>query len=464
MDKNFINVDDLVRQKLEGREEREPSGAWLNMQELLNKEMPQAGPVGSLLWRRVFSTMAVMLVVGAAGVGGYKLISAPDGVNKQADVTKIPVSTVVAENTARNSVAGKQIAASGTGESVSTSSQPASSGMDNNAATQHVQGLQHASVSVSNSHVGNSKSTGSEYAGDKTATANNNNTGVAHNNATAGNTTAANNSGNGKAGIAAKSVNKGTNIAATGAVGADMANNASRIGITSANNTNGNGRKDAVAAVNARNTNTHNTTGNVAVNTIANDHASKVAETSKNDKRNVVADRIVAGGTKTAANNIAGVNTHKLLNNQPVKDSKNNNVPASVGNTHSTAAKTVANTTGYEPGIPVFVTQSGKAIPGDKLQKLNRVKARIPLTEIDPTAVTQTAKKTIQKMSLVEHFIKTTPGEGFYKLDTVSNVTLTEELGIITETKITPAAKPGHVDSPAKNKAMNQTKLTPANK
>lgn len=70
MDNNMIRIDDLVRQHLAGGEEPERSGAWLNMRDLLDKEMPQAaGPN----WRRIFGYLSLLLLLGAGSVGGYKL-------------------------------------------------------------------------------------------------------------------------------------------------------------------------------------------------------------------------------------------------------------------------------------------------------------------------------------------------------------------------------------------------------
>ncbi len=76
MDKNFIRVDDLMRQRLGGGEERERSGAWLNMRELLDKEMPQHKRIGIFYWRRLFSVVAVLSLVGTVCIGSYELSSA----------------------------------------------------------------------------------------------------------------------------------------------------------------------------------------------------------------------------------------------------------------------------------------------------------------------------------------------------------------------------------------------------
>jgi len=73
MDKNFVNVDDLVRQRLLGGEEREPAGAWVRMSELLEKEMPER-PAG-FGWRRMFGGLAVLLLLSGLGLGGYKMSS-----------------------------------------------------------------------------------------------------------------------------------------------------------------------------------------------------------------------------------------------------------------------------------------------------------------------------------------------------------------------------------------------------
>jgi len=76
MDKNFIKVDDLFRQRLGGGEEREQSGAWLNMRELLDKEMPQQRRIGIFYWRRLFSAVAVLSLVGTVCIGSYEISSA----------------------------------------------------------------------------------------------------------------------------------------------------------------------------------------------------------------------------------------------------------------------------------------------------------------------------------------------------------------------------------------------------
>lgn len=71
MDKNLVNIDDLVRQRLGGGEEQERAGSWGRMSELLDKEMPQR-PVG-MYWRRTLSAVGVILLITAISFGGYQL-------------------------------------------------------------------------------------------------------------------------------------------------------------------------------------------------------------------------------------------------------------------------------------------------------------------------------------------------------------------------------------------------------
>ena len=79
MDNDLISVDDLVRQRLTGGEEREPSGAWLRMRELLDKEDDRK-PVG-FIWRRMFGGLAILILIASISVGGYELTSSSRNLN-----------------------------------------------------------------------------------------------------------------------------------------------------------------------------------------------------------------------------------------------------------------------------------------------------------------------------------------------------------------------------------------------
>jgi hypothetical protein len=70
MDNNMIHIDDLVRQRLRGGEEPERPGAWMNMRELLDKEMPVATGTN---WRRIIGYFTAALLLTTASVGGYHL-------------------------------------------------------------------------------------------------------------------------------------------------------------------------------------------------------------------------------------------------------------------------------------------------------------------------------------------------------------------------------------------------------
>ena len=73
MDNNLVSIDDLVRQRLSGAEEREPSGAWLRMRDLLD-EKEDRKPVG-FMWRRMFGGLAVIALLGTLSLGGYEITS-----------------------------------------------------------------------------------------------------------------------------------------------------------------------------------------------------------------------------------------------------------------------------------------------------------------------------------------------------------------------------------------------------
>lgn len=75
MDKNMISIDDLLRQRLGGAEEKERPGAWANMKELLDKQMPEKPVPTGFNWRRGLGYFAAVLLLSTATVGGYHMIS-----------------------------------------------------------------------------------------------------------------------------------------------------------------------------------------------------------------------------------------------------------------------------------------------------------------------------------------------------------------------------------------------------
>lgn len=73
MDKKMINIDELVRQRLSGEEEQEHNGAWLQMRQLLDKQMPiQKRPFGGYGWRRMFTAVTGIVLLVSLTVGGYR--------------------------------------------------------------------------------------------------------------------------------------------------------------------------------------------------------------------------------------------------------------------------------------------------------------------------------------------------------------------------------------------------------
>lgn len=103
----MINIDDLIRQRLSGGEEEERAGAWLRMQELLDKEQPVRG-AAYFSWKRIFSYAAGLVLLAVAGVAGYKATQTHAdadiaSVNKYDRANNAMLSgTVVANNTAGN--------------------------------------------------------------------------------------------------------------------------------------------------------------------------------------------------------------------------------------------------------------------------------------------------------------------------------------------------------------------------
>ncbi len=73
MDKNMINIDELVKSRLSGGEESQAPGSWLRMRELLDQEMPEKKRrvAGYYSWRRTLGVMTGLVLFSALAVGGY---------------------------------------------------------------------------------------------------------------------------------------------------------------------------------------------------------------------------------------------------------------------------------------------------------------------------------------------------------------------------------------------------------
>ena len=77
MDKNLISVDNLFKQRLGGNEEKEREGAWLQMKDLLDKELPQNKPFG-FIRNRAFVYFGVFLLVSTIGITSFEISNRTD--------------------------------------------------------------------------------------------------------------------------------------------------------------------------------------------------------------------------------------------------------------------------------------------------------------------------------------------------------------------------------------------------
>lgn len=119
MDKNMISIDDLVRQRLSGGEEKERPGAWLQMKDLLDSNMPvNKVPATGGGMSKTLRYAAALLLLAGLGVGGYEMStkfrndeSAKGGANGNTELAPTAdhakVSVTKTENELSPSVTGK---------------------------------------------------------------------------------------------------------------------------------------------------------------------------------------------------------------------------------------------------------------------------------------------------------------------------------------------------------------------
>jgi hypothetical protein len=125
MDKNMINIDDLIKQRLSGVEEQERSGAWLHMRDLLDQQMPVNRAAGGFQWRRMMGVLTGLVLLATATVGSYQIISSSrTEAGKEKAIAAVDNSvptggnshttaTTVNQSIADNAAAGNDITAAG---------------------------------------------------------------------------------------------------------------------------------------------------------------------------------------------------------------------------------------------------------------------------------------------------------------------------------------------------------------
>lgn len=104
MDKNMINIDDLLKQRLPYGEERQRPGAWLQMRELLDQQMPvTAVPTAGAAfnWRRMFSYLAGLALLATVSIGSYQVATS----YRSDDATSQEAARVANSTAGSNSVA-----------------------------------------------------------------------------------------------------------------------------------------------------------------------------------------------------------------------------------------------------------------------------------------------------------------------------------------------------------------------
>lgn len=121
MNKDRINIDDFVREKLGAHTEKEDSAAWLKMKALLDKEMPErVAPIG-FRFGKPLAFIAAALLLGVLCVGGYKLTNQS---NENQENTPNEVIASHNSNTHNNNTIAPENTLPASKEQIATTSNP----------------------------------------------------------------------------------------------------------------------------------------------------------------------------------------------------------------------------------------------------------------------------------------------------------------------------------------------------
>ena len=276
MDNRFINIDDLVRQRLGGGEEQERSGAWLRMQELLEKENKRK-PFGMLYWKRAMSVVGVVLLLAAVSVGGYEMSSSFRNLGEGSANGPVASTATGNENTGNSANENNTAKTSVAAATVHKGTKQVTADIATQPANASVAATTSAVPSTANEH---STQKSSVIANDKIATTNNNNTTIA--------TTSATGSVTGNTVTAAKESNTSSAVAHTATAKVDV-------------------NKTATKTTNVSTNKSEQTTASVAKNTITAQPKNSIAATTTTSITDAAQQTAAKTTPVVAANNVAAI-------------------------------------------------------------------------------------------------------------------------------------------------------------
>ena len=447
MDKDFIKIDDLVRLRLGGVEEAERSGSWLNMRELLDKEMPQDRAGGIIYWRRTFSVVAALSLLATIGIGGYELSNSfksqyGDGSTVVADVPAVKTVDGTAKSNEVNNVyeLPGDNAAADQKKAIADRINDARSHKKETVAVHHSRNSAYQSENATavGTHANGAKHaiTGSTQAVTGTSVAVN---GVSTTNSNEHNDQPSNNN---KTASIEKRDSK--HIHKTTGFGKDVKNAEKPIAAKTSTVKHGQQNGTDVTASTVLATKNHSHHSNVKADIAAVNAPQPDADKNTDKNKNVSIDKMALSSAAAVAakSAIASSNPSETkVNAVPAVANVNKDIKTSDKNaTPSKTDKTVAGKNA--PAQPAVSNASENTIAGGNIAKLNpgAPVAKVIKPSMDNEALRNVSvmnmskgKKVIERMILHEHFIKTSPGEGYFKLDTISVETLTTELGLKAE-------------------------------
>jgi len=488
MDNNFVNIDDLVRQRLGGGEEQERSGAWLHMRELLDEEMPRQA--GFVYWRRMLSASAVLLLIASISVGGYELSASRNGntpgndavatkaipnasgtINEAKSTAPIAMASGVAqpnnETTKNNITSSGTIANNNIAKTNSQDKLPAGQpGENRTAANNHLITKQnHKQPVATEQKVSTHKSDATIQNNDYSPLAANNVAGKENSPVAAG-APATKSAGSSEAD---KNV-KTTALAVVGTVNenkvnTDAAGNPDQMSLVGKQL---NDDKPVVASSGLANKTTGATSGTagkvkmkelaLASHPLSVSHP-KVAAAAILPRVSGTTGNGLPGNTAAHAS-VAAVGTSKIAGNKlPLSShavaNKKKNIVANAVKVDPAKVLAVKNEKKIVSSKTLAAASSAAKAPKPVSGNLNKtVKPNIAgnsavenVAKDAPTAIgvsnERKEKKVMQKLVLYEqeHYIKTDPGNGYFNLDTISMKTINEELAASGENNAAPVAE-----------------------